>query len=127
MTKIVVAGAKIQCNFGSEQNTMCVVTTSHQSIENKKIATINDTVPGACITSFGQCCSPLNPAVMAANLAGEPAPPCSPITAEPWTPGATNVSIMGIPVLVENAKASCIYGPMAISITDPGQTKVDCK
>lgn len=118
MSQIVVEGAELRCLFGQNPASLKVVNAGKIKIKGKKAATILDFAPGACIGGFGQCQSPLNPAVLAAFGAPQP---CTPLIVAPWTPGSTKTRLLGIPVLVQPARTSCAYAPMGISITDPKQ------
>ncbi len=84
---------------------------------------ITDIIPFTNIVPFPLCCSPANPAFIAATAAalGVPVPvPCTPMPTGPWAPGAPNVLITGIPVLDNNSKLVCALGGV-ISITFPAQ------
>ncbi|MBL0089156.1 MAG: DUF4280 domain-containing protein [Ideonella sp.] len=84
---------------------------------------ITDNIPFTNIVPFAMCCSPSNPAFVAATSAalGVPTPvPCTPVTPAPWAPGVPNVLITNIPVLDNTCKLTCALGGM-ISITFPAQ------
>lgn len=84
---------------------------------------ITDNIPFTNIVPFPMCCSPSNPAFIAATSAalGVPTPvPCTPVTPAPWVPGVPTVLITNIPALDNNCKLTCALGGM-ISFVAPGQ------
>lgn len=82
---------------------------------------ISDTGPGN-VPPFGLCQSPANPQVATATAAasGTLTPqPCQPVLT-PWTPGAAQVSIGGVPALDDASQCSCSWAGV-ITVTDAGQ------
>jgi hypothetical protein len=80
-------------------------------------ATIMDYKPVVNIAPFGTC------KTLTSAASGVPTP-CVPATVAPWTPGASKTLINNFPALTDSCKLSCTVGGM-ISISDPGQTKID--
>jgi hypothetical protein len=85
---------------------------------------ITDTGPGN-VPPFGLCQSPANPQAAAATAAalGTLTPqPCQPVLT-PWTPGAAQASVGGVPALDDASQCSCAWTGM-ITVTDAGQASV---
>lgn len=114
MAKHVCNGAQLSCSFGSTPSTLTVDRFRRVSANGQPVATISDRAPDVNIPAFGTCTSPENPAVAVTGSA-----PCTPITPSPWTPGASRVTVGGIPALNDNSILMCQFG--RISVTDPGQ------
>ena len=77
--------------------------------------------------TFGNCLSPANP--MNWKMAG-PVPvfipsSCIPIPVAPWAPAAKKTKLANSPVVLANSKTACAWAG-SISVTNPGQTKIDC-
>lgn len=84
--------------------------------------TIEDHVPTDNIPSFGMCESMQNPAVQDATAAamGNLTPaPCVPVTDDKWTPGASKVTIHGLPALHIECTCQCKWQG-TISVVKPG-------
>ena len=125
MGVVVVAGAQVQCSFGQVGN-LNVTSNLKRLAGGKPIATIKDTQPMVNISPCGMCSSLANPQVASATAAalGVLTPqPCIPNTPGMWIGGQMKVLIDGAPALTMDAKCMCSWGG-AISIVNPGQTKV---
>jgi hypothetical protein len=118
----VVTGATLQCSMGAAPSTFAASGT--QVSATTPAGVITDTAAGN-IPPFGLCQSPANPQVAAATSAagGTLTPqPCQPVLT-PWTPGAAQVSVGGVPALDDASQCTCAWAG-TISVTDAGQTSV---
>ena len=125
MPLLVTMGASLQCSFGVAPSSLMVLPINGV-LSPVPAANIMDSKPFVNIMPFGMCSSMSNPTVSAATsaAAGVLTPmPCTPMTAAPWTPGATKTLIKNMPALTNNCTLTCSYGGM-IKINSPGQTKV---
>lgn len=128
MAKCVCSGAKIACSFGSGPKSMLVLPLNRTLTANTKpIANCLDIIPFVNIPAFGNCLSPANP--MNWKMAG-PVPvfipsSCIPIPVAPWAPAAKKTKLANSPVVLANSKTACAWAG-SISVTNPGQTKIDC-
>ena len=122
MPQQVVGTAVTNCTFGLGPSTF--IPTPRPILSSSLIdGVIIDNIPFTNIVPFPMCCSPSNPAFIAATAAafGVPTPvPCTPVTPAPWVPGAPNVLITGIPVLDNTCKLTCMLGGV-IGIIFPAQ------
>ncbi len=128
MAELVALGAATKCSFGAAAGKLLVLVPTYTAT-NKPIATIMDHIPIANIVPFGMCKAPTNPMVIsltAAALGVFQQAPCLPVTAAPWSPGASKVKVGGKKALLKTCKLNCTWGGV-IEITDAGQTKVDGK
>ena len=126
MGMLVVSGAMMTCTMGAAPASLTVLPTNMVNANQMPAATIMDHIPMVNIPTFGMCQSPANPQVAAATAAalGVLTPqPCIPVTSSPWAPGATKVTIKGNPALTDSCQCMCNWAG-SISITNPGQTKV---
>ncbi|HSD18236.1 MAG TPA: DUF4280 domain-containing protein [Thermomonas sp.] len=118
----VVNGAILMCPFGVAPSTFVVTPEKCVLSGNQPAANIMDFVPMKNIMPFGMCITPSNPAVASATAAASgvltPAP-CVPVTT-PWTPGAANVLLSGMPALDNISTCKCAWGGV-IAVTSPGQ------
>ncbi len=122
----VCMGAMLQCSFGVAPSSLVVLPANHVNT-SVPAANILDNKPIANIPPFGVCSSPANPTVAAATAAalGVLTPmPCIPVTAAPWAPGSTKVTLGKMPALESNSKLMCNWGGV-IQIVSPGQVKVN--
>jgi hypothetical protein len=128
MAKLVVQGALLQCTMGVAPSSLTVIPKGQPvQSSNMMAATIQDFIPMANIAPFGMCQSPSNPQVAAATAAaaGVLTPmPCIPVTTSPWSPGAAQTTIGGIPALTDSSKCMCTWTGQ-ISVTFAGQATVD--
>ena len=128
MAKCVCSGAKIKCSFGAGPKSMVVLPLNRTLTANTKpIENTLDVIPFLNIPAFGQCKSPANH--MNWKMAG-PVPvfvpsSCIPIPVSPWSPGAKKTKLGNQPVVLENSKTMCVWAG-SITVTDPGQKKIDC-
>jgi hypothetical protein len=116
----------VTCSMATPPTPVPLVTTPKGTAVNAgtPVATVEDYVPLTNIPSFGMCGSPANPAVAAATAAKAGAftpAPCMPAVTAPWTPGATNVKIGGVPALHQGCQATCAWGGL-ITISSPGNS-----
>jgi hypothetical protein len=123
----VTATANLMCPFGDVGGALMVTSQQKMLIDGKPVATIQDAAPMSNIPTMGMCKNPANPQVMAATAAalGVLTPqPCVPSTVS-WAPGAkASTLVCGKPALSNDCKCMCAWGGV-ISITFPGQTKVN--
>ncbi|MCR5453252.1 MAG: DUF4280 domain-containing protein [Lachnospiraceae bacterium] len=124
----VTATAQLQCPFGTAPGVLIANSQTKVMIQGKPAATIQDAAPIKNIPPFAMCTTQTNPAVAAATAAalGTPTPaPCVPATTT-WIPGSKSATrtFQGIPCLTNDCKCMCQWGGV-ISITNPGQTKVN--
>lgn len=122
----VVNGALMMCSFGTAPGTLLVLPTNRVLAANMPAANIMDNKPFVNITGFVMCTSMANPTVASATSAasGVLTPmPCTPMTAAPWTPGASKTLIANMPALTNSSTCTCSYGG-TISITFAGQVQV---
>jgi len=127
MGKFVTMGATLQCTMGLSPCSL-MVTGMRPTCCSMNIAVTTDYTM-TNIPTFGMCQSMANPAVAAATSAamGVLTPSaCTPMIAAPWTPGSMQVKVSNIAALTDNSKCMCSYGG-TISITNPGNTMVECK
>ena len=126
MPSPVVAGATITCSFGTKPGNLVVTIPTRPLVENRPVAVVADNVPTTNVTPFLMCTSLANPQVASATAAAQGVltpQPCVPLTIAPWAPGASKVSVGGQPVLTNTSTCNCAWGG-AITVTDPGTTKV---
>jgi hypothetical protein len=124
MPQQVVATAVTNCIFSLGGAPSVFMPTPRPVLSSSLVdGVIIDNIPFTNIVPFPMCCSPSNPAFIAATSAalGVPTPvPCTPVTPAPWTPGVPNVLINNIPVLDNACMLTCALGGV-ISIAFPGQ------
>ena|SRR5579871_7048996 len=122
MSQLVVAGAMVLCPMGKIPLPLVVEPEGALVTAGAPVATVADFVPMVNIASFGVCNSPANPAT--ANPSGSA--PCVPAIVSPWTPGAPNVLVNGVPALTSDSTCTCLLsGGVPISILSPGQVVVE--
>lgn len=125
----VVNMARTMCSMSPAPSQLTVLPTYRRTAGGQPAATIGDHLPIVNVAPFGPCMSPTFPPTIAATAAASgvftPAP-CVPLTATPWSPGSTVVTIAGRPALRQTDTCQCVWGGV-ITITDPGQTIVDDK
>jgi Domain of unknown function (DUF4280) len=123
MPQLVVTGAMLACTFGAAPGPFTASLNPTITTGGSPTGCIMDMVPMSNIAGFTMCMSPSNPQVAAATAAamGVLTPqPCIPMTAAPWTPGSTSVTLNGQPALDSTCTCMCTWGGM-ISVTSPGQ------
>jgi hypothetical protein len=123
---IVVAGAIIQCPFGTTPASLSVTSQNMVLAEGKPVATVQDFAPNVNISGCGMCSSMANPQVAAATAAalGVLTPqPCIPAVAGPWIATQTKCLAGGKPCLTNDSKAICSYGGN-LSIINAGQKTI---
>ena len=122
----VVMGAMLQCSFGAAPASL-VVLPANKVLAGTPAANILDNKPVVNVPPFGVCSSPANPTVAAATAAalGVLTPmPCVPVTAAPWAPGSTKVTVGKMPAVDSTCKLMCNWGGV-IQVVSPGQVKVN--
>lgn len=122
----VVAGAMLQCSFGTAPSSFIVLPMHRVTAGGPPAANIMDNKPIANIVPFGMCITPSNPAVAAATAAalGVLTPvPCMPVIPAPWAPGAVTVLLDNFPALDNVSTCICTWGGV-IAITNPGEQTV---
>lgn len=127
MSLLTAAGANLMCSMGTTPAPLKVTSNSKVLTEGKPAGTIQDATAMTNLGPFGMCTSLANPAVSAATTAalGVLTPqPCTPMPAGTWIPTKPKVLVSGKPCLTQDCKVMCSYAG-AISITLPGQTKVN--
>ena len=127
MGKLVVNGASLSCSQGLSPGSLIASNQARCKASDMLLATIMDFAPLSNITGFGMCNTQSNPAVAAATSAASgvhtPAP-CIPVTASPWTPGASRVRTSDLPAFTKDSTCTCSYGG-TISIDDAAQQRTD--
>jgi hypothetical protein len=124
MPQQVVGTAVTNCIFSLGGAPSTFIPTPRTVFSSSLInGVIIDNIPFTNIVPFPMCCSPANPAFIAATSAalGVPTPvPCTPVIQAPWAPGVPTVLIAGIPVLDNTCTLTCALGGV-ISIAFPAQ------
>ncbi len=127
MPFLVVSGAMMLCSFGTAPMALTVLPANMVNGKNMPAANIMDNKPFVNIPAFAMCTSMANPTVASATSAasGVLTPmPCTPMTAAPWTPGASKVMIKNMPALTNASTCTCSYGG-TITFTTPGQFQIN--
>ena len=122
----VIAGATMNCSFGTAPAMLGVPPTNRVSAGGAPAANIMDNKPMVNIPPFAMCTSLANPTVASATAAamGVLTPmPCLPATAAPWAPGSPTVMIANLPALNDGSKCLCSYGGV-IGLSYAGQATV---
>jgi hypothetical protein len=111
MRKLVVHGARLKCDQGSDPSVLTVLPDNRTDGGPIPAATVMDRVPGVNIAPFGAC--------QALGSA------CAPEFDDPWSPGSPDVEIAGLRALTSDSKCACTWTG-SIEITDPGsEVEVD--
>lgn len=129
MPQQVVAGAMIQCSFGTAPSTLNVLPENRVNASMRPAATILDNKPIVNVPPFAMCTTTSNPQVAAATAANKGVltpQPCIPVTTAPWAPGSPTVTIGKKPALNNTCKLMCTWGGV-ISVTNAGQATVNTK
>jgi len=127
MAQATVDGAVLTCSFGTVPCTLRVTSQQSCLACGRPAATIQDMAGKTNISGFGMCTSLANPQVAAATAAalGVLTPqPCNCMTAAWINPGKAPL-VKKVPGLRSDAKLMCVNGMGVISITAPGQFKVN--
>lgn len=128
MGQVLCMGAMLQCSFGATI-TFMVTPENRVTLTYMPAATIMDNIPFKNLIPAGVCTSMANPAVASATAAalGVLTPmPCTPVIPAPWIPGSVRVMFNKKPALNNTCTLMCAYGGV-ISITFPGQVRVNCQ
>jgi hypothetical protein len=125
---VVVATAQLACSFGAAPSQLTVLPSGAQVQQagGQLIATIMDHKPQVNIAPFGMCSSLANPQVAAATSAAQGVltpQRCIPMTAAPWAPGASTMTVGGMPVLTDPSTCACAWAGQ-ITIVNPGQQSI---
>ena len=129
MSLLATVGANLLCTMGTTPAPLKVTSQSKVLSQGKPSGTIQDAMAMSNVGPFGMCTSLANPAVASATAAalGVLTPqPCVPMPAGTWIPTKPKVLIEGKPCLTQDCKMMCSYAG-SISITLPGQTKVNAE
>ncbi len=127
MAKLVVKGAQLTCSMGTSPAALTVLPPNMTTGDDNDAANIQDMQPMVNIAPFGMCQSMSNPQVAAATAAAQGVltpQPCMPMTAAPWSPGSTSVTIGGQPALSDSCQLACNWGGQ-IQVSSAGQTDID--
>lgn len=119
-----VATAMMQCSFGMAPAVLNVLPTRRVMVEGRPAAAITDIAPMVNIPPFGMCTSLANPTVASATAAalGVLTPmPCVPNILKPWSPGAPQTLVGGVPALTAGSTCQCAWGGV-VALTNPGAT-----
>jgi len=119
----VVAGAILSCSYGTQPTRLKRPFSHGVYVKDKAQMNIGDYLPSVNIKSFGNCSSPLNPAVQASKMVdiyGVKKAPCRPALTQSWLHGKSDVLIEGQPALTHNCTHQCLYAGN-IKIEDDGQ------
>ncbi len=122
MPKLVVNGAKLECDQGLSPSALSVLPVVGSAADDQPASTVNDSIPMVNIAPFGMCKTQANPRVAAATTAaaGTLTPmPCVPMVTGPWSPGSTLTILQGVKALTDDSKCSCAWAG-TITITDAG-------
>lgn len=112
----------LACSFGAAPSTF---SASNAEVSATAPAGVISDVAPSNVPPFGLCTSLSNPQVAAATTAASGAltpQPCLPVLS-PWTPGAAEVTVGGVPALDESSQCSCSWGGV-VTVSSPGQTSV---
>ena len=118
----VCSGAALQCSFGTAPSTFAA--TGVQVDATAAAGVITDVAPSN-VPPFAMCTSLANPQVASATAAamGTLTPqPCVPVL-QPWSPGASKVTIGGVAALDDSSQCNCSWGG-AVTVNSAGQTSV---
>ena len=122
----VTSSAMIQCTFGTNPSPLMATPGRMTSISSMPVLNISDFAPMTCISPFGMCSSPSNPAVIAATAAAfgvfTPAP-CVPVVTTPWMPGKMDKMVEGMPALTNQCRNMCMWAGQ-ISFSNDGQIPI---
>jgi len=119
----VCKGAKIKCSMGDNEVDLGTLPIPIKN-KGKELMSVLNFVPYLNIPSFGNCKSPANPMVLAAQGAPQT---CIPMTLTPWSPGAKKLKILGgTAALMDKDTNFCLWAG-SIEITDPGQTSLNAE
>ena len=126
MSKLVVKGASLTCSMGQESATFSVAPSHDVDSLAMAAGNVDDHVPNANVPSFMMCQSMSNPTVAAATAAAQGTltpQPCVPVLPQPWSPGASSVTVANRPALHDRCTCSCQWGG-TISVASAGQGDV---
>jgi hypothetical protein len=118
----VCSGAALQCSFGTAPSTFAA--TGVQVDATAAAGVITDVAPSD-VPPFAMCTSLSNPQVASATAAasGTLTPqPCVPVL-QPWSPGASKVTIGEVAALDDSSQCNCSWGGV-VTVSSAGQTSV---
>lgn len=120
MAELVVNGATLECPLGKPGTaTLAVAPAAMVNAGEQPVATIMDFAPMKNIPTFGNCTTPSNPQVSAAQGAPQP---CLPVITDPWKPGSPTVRIGNLAALTSDSICLCKWGGV-ITVKAAGQKK----
>ena len=128
MAQAAVDGAVLTCSFGTAPCTLRATSQQMCQADGKPMATIQDMAGKTYIAGFAMCTSLANPQVASATAAalGVLTPqPCNCMAAAPWINPGKAPLVKKVPCLRSDAKLMCMNGMGVITITAPGQFKVN--
>jgi uncharacterized protein DUF4280 len=118
----VCSGAALQCSFGTAPATFAA--TGVQVDATAAAGVITDVAPSN-VPPFAMCTSLSNPQVASATSAAGGAltpQPCVPLL-QPWSPGASKVTIGEVAALDDSSQCNCSWGGV-VTVSSAGQTSV---
>ncbi len=105
MRKLVVHGATLRCDQGTDPSSLTVLPENLTDGGPVPAATVMDRIPGVNIAAFGTC--------QAQGSA------CAPAIPDPWSPGSTDVEIAGLRALTSDSTCRCTFTG-SIAVAYPG-------
>ncbi len=122
MPNLVTDGTTCSCSFGTLPAVLSAGPSSTGEALGMKVLTEMMIVANTNIPPFGMCSSLANPAVASATSAAMGAltpQPCTPMVAAPWSPAATNTTILNQKAVTELSKCTCSYGGVISIVKSP--------
>lgn len=106
--RVVVDGAQIKCEHGSTSSSLrACAAVGRRSCESKQMATVLDCLSMIHVLPFGTC--------------SKTGVACVPLTALPWIPDLSTLTVTELVILTESARLYCLLGAW-IKVIDPGQS-----
>lgn len=121
MAQQVINGAFLHCSFGTQPSQLVVTPEKRVNASGAPAANIMDHTPMKNILPFGLCTTGANPQVASAQ--GSPQA-CIPVTAAPWAPGSSSVTVGAQPAVQSACQLLCQWGGV-ITVQQPGQVTVN--
>lgn len=106
MAKFIVDGSVLECDQGTTQSTLTVISNLEANAEHSNIATMMDFVPLVCIKPFGICRKQGNVSCVPATL--------------PWEEYTLTTKVNGFFAITEDSVCPCNHGGL-IRATDTVQ------
>jgi hypothetical protein len=124
MPNLVCTGATLRCSYGTATATF---SATGATVSAGAAAGVVSDIATANVPPFGNCMSLNNPAVNSATQAAGGSTlvpqPCMPVVTNDWTSGAAQVTVGPAAALTSSSQCSCSWNG-AITVTDPGQSRV---